>query len=85
MNTVHIDEKWFYVMKLHGRIFAALGEMLKMTSAKSERFLTKVMFLAAVAHPRQDKHRKSISTVRLDPGRLLSCKQLIEALKIGQK
>ena len=27
MNTVHIDEKWFYIMKLRSRIIAAPGEI----------------------------------------------------------
>ncbi len=57
-NRVHVGEKWFYLMKLKGRVIVVPGEEIKKTSIKSKRFITKVMFLSAVAVPRYDHHRK---------------------------
>jgi hypothetical protein len=46
-DTVHLDEKWFYMTKTLGCYYLV----------KSKRFITKVMFLIAVARPRQDYGR----------------------------
>ena len=59
MRTVHIDEKWFYIMSLKVRTIIVPGEKVEKSSAKSNRFITKVIFLAAVAHPRYDSHSRS--------------------------
>ena len=58
-NKAHVDEKWFYIMKLNGRVITVTKEVIHKTSLKSKRFLTKVMFLSAGAVPRYDYHRKS--------------------------
>lgn len=57
-NRVHVDEKWFYIMQLNGRVITVPGEEIRKTSLKSKRFLTKVMFLSAVTVPRYDYHNK---------------------------
>ncbi len=56
INTVHVDGKWFNILKLQDLTILVPEASLKEKSVKSKRFLTKVNFLAAVAHPRYDKH-----------------------------
>ncbi|CAM9819387.1 unnamed protein product [Discosporangium mesarthrocarpum] len=52
-DWVHVDEKWFYVME-DGREICLHPEedAPKPPRAQNKRFITKVMFLAAVARPR---------------------------------
>ncbi|CAM9934059.1 unnamed protein product, partial [Discosporangium mesarthrocarpum] len=52
-DWVHVDEKWFYVMK-DGRVIYLHPEedAPKPPRAQNKRFITKAMFLAAVARPR---------------------------------
>ena len=49
---VDVDEKWFYVVRLHGRRKKAPGQILPPRFCKSKRNIPKVMFLSAVARPR---------------------------------
>ncbi|KAF0707394.1 hypothetical protein AaE_013625, partial [Aphanomyces astaci] len=58
-NYVHVDEKWFFFTTVKKRFYAYSDEVLPLRSLKSKRFITKVMFLAAVARPRYDFHKKS--------------------------
>ncbi|CAN0389329.1 unnamed protein product [Discosporangium mesarthrocarpum] len=52
-DWVHLDEKWFYVMKDGRGIYLHPEEDApKLPRAKNKRLITKVMFLAAVARPR---------------------------------
>ncbi|CAM9358288.1 unnamed protein product [Discosporangium mesarthrocarpum] len=52
-DWVHVDEKWFYAMKDGRGIYLHSGEDApKPPRAQNKRFITKVMFLAAVARPR---------------------------------
>ncbi|CAN0085476.1 unnamed protein product, partial [Discosporangium mesarthrocarpum] len=52
-DWVHVDEKWFYVMKDGSGICLHPEEDAPETPrAQNNRFITKVMFLAAVARPR---------------------------------
>ncbi|CAM9119586.1 unnamed protein product [Discosporangium mesarthrocarpum] len=52
-DWVHVDEKWFYVMKDGRGIYMhPEGVAPKPPMAQNKRFITKVMFLAAVARPR---------------------------------
>ncbi|CAN0360891.1 unnamed protein product, partial [Discosporangium mesarthrocarpum] len=52
-DWVHVDEKWFYVMKDGRGIYLHSEEDApKPPRAQNKRFITKVMFLAAVARPR---------------------------------
>ena len=60
-----MDEKWFYVMQMNGRTITVTGELIEKTSLKSKRFLTKIMFLGAVAVLRHDHHRKSYFNGRI--------------------
>ncbi|KAL4560955.1 hypothetical protein LXL04_033112 [Taraxacum kok-saghyz] len=53
-NVVHIDEKWFYISKPSKRYYLVPGEDEPLRTCKSKRFITNVMFLAAVARPRFD-------------------------------
>ncbi|CAN0223712.1 unnamed protein product [Discosporangium mesarthrocarpum] len=52
-DWVHVDEKWFYLMKDERGIYLHPEEDAPKTPrAQNKRFITKVMFLAAVARPR---------------------------------
>ncbi|CAM9736686.1 unnamed protein product [Discosporangium mesarthrocarpum] len=52
-DWVHVDEKWFYEMKDGRGIYLHPEEDVpKLPRAQNKRFITKVMFLAAVARPR---------------------------------
>ncbi|CAM9320721.1 unnamed protein product [Discosporangium mesarthrocarpum] len=52
-DWVHVDEKWFYVMKEGKGIYLHPEEDApKPPRAQNKRFVTKVMLLAAVARPR---------------------------------
>ncbi|GJZ86447.1 transposase, Tc1-like protein [Tanacetum coccineum] len=53
-NVVHIDEIWFYMSKSAKRYYLVPGEDEPVRTCKSKTFITKVMFLAAVARPRFD-------------------------------
>ncbi|KAK9666092.1 hypothetical protein RND81_14G159900 [Saponaria officinalis] len=50
-NTVHIDEKWFYLSRSNQRYYVVDGEELPYRSCKSKRYITKVMFMCAVSRP----------------------------------
>ncbi|XP_021725286.1 uncharacterized protein LOC110692558 [Chenopodium quinoa] len=50
-NTIHLDEKWFYMTKGTQRYYLLPGETQPYRTCKSKRFVTKVMFLCAVARP----------------------------------
>ncbi|KAK8631061.1 hypothetical protein V6N13_079825 [Hibiscus sabdariffa] len=54
-NIVHIDEKWFYLSKASELYYLHPHEVEPFRSCKSKRFITKVMFMAAVARPRFDE------------------------------
>ncbi|CAN0046233.1 unnamed protein product, partial [Discosporangium mesarthrocarpum] len=52
-DLVYVDEKWFYVMEDGRGIYLHPEEDApKPPRAQNKRFITKVMFLAAVARPR---------------------------------
>ena len=53
-HLVHIDEKWFYVDDLDCTYYCLDGETPPKRPSSSRRFLTKVMFLCAVARPREN-------------------------------
>ncbi|KAF0714759.1 Aste57867_3712 [Aphanomyces stellatus] len=59
-NRVHIDEKWFFLTKVKNRFYVYEDEAVALRACKSKRFITKVMFLAAVARPRYDPHRRCV-------------------------
>nr|GEV71531.1 hypothetical protein [Tanacetum cinerariifolium] len=53
-DVVHIDEKWFYMSRPSKCYYLVPGENEPLRNCKSKKFMTKVMFLAAVARPRFD-------------------------------
>ncbi|ETV97216.1 hypothetical protein H310_10003, partial [Aphanomyces invadans] len=52
LNYVHINDKWFYLTKTSRTYYLVPSESDLERKCKSKRFLTKVMFLTAVARPR---------------------------------
>ena len=53
-NVIHIDEKWFDLSKKCETYYLLADEEEPHRTCKSKNFVTKVMFLAAVARPRFD-------------------------------
>lgn len=53
-HRIHVDEKWFYLKE--GKLNAILApeEDMPFRNVQSKRFITKIMFLCAVARPRFD-------------------------------
>lgn len=60
MDLIHIDEKWFYITRTNQRYYLAPDEEPPHRTCKSKRFITKVMFMAAVARPRWDTHGNAL-------------------------
>ncbi|ETW02726.1 hypothetical protein H310_05227 [Aphanomyces invadans] len=56
-GIVHLGEKWFNADKDRRKVYLTRNESLSRRACKSKRFIPKVMFLAAVAHPRVDDDR----------------------------
>ncbi|KAL6494271.1 hypothetical protein OROGR_031071 [Orobanche gracilis] len=50
-NTIHVDEKWFYLTKERGRYYLAPGEIETYRGCKSKRFIPKIMFNCAISRP----------------------------------
>mmetsp|Transcript_19480 Transcript_19480/g.28657 ORF Transcript_19480/g.28657 Transcript_19480/m.28657 type:complete len:248 (-) Transcript_19480:593-1336(-) len=57
MDVIHVDEKWFYMTQNMRRYYLVSDEEEPHRTTKSKRYSTKVMFLAAVAHPHWDTRR----------------------------
>ncbi|KAE9340632.1 hypothetical protein PR003_g10397 [Phytophthora rubi] len=57
-DTVHVDEKWFNLYKGATKYYLTAAEQLPYRSCPNKRYIGKIMFLAAVARPRYDCHRK---------------------------
>ena len=57
-NKVHIDEKWFNLSKDGKRYILVLGEDAPKRHVQHKKFISKVMFLCAVAPPRWDVTKK---------------------------
>ncbi|KAG3201002.1 hypothetical protein PC128_g4177 [Phytophthora cactorum] len=51
-DTVHVDEKLFYMTQVRRSFYLLPGEPEPEQSVRSKRYITKVMMLAAVARPR---------------------------------
>ncbi|XP_057790772.1 uncharacterized protein LOC131007878 [Salvia miltiorrhiza] len=51
LNTVHIDEKWFYITKSAQRFYLTPEEIEPHRTCKNKKFITKVMFMCAVCRP----------------------------------
>ncbi len=52
LNDVHIDEKWYYLTKTKETYYLLPDEEPPERSCKSKKYITKVMFLCAMARPR---------------------------------
>lgn len=53
-QKVHVDEKWFYLSKEKNTYYLLPDEEEPYSAVQSKNFITKVMFLGAVARPRFD-------------------------------
>ena len=51
-DCVHIDEKWFNLTEENARYYLSPDEEHPLRTTQSKRFITKVMFISAVARPR---------------------------------
>ncbi|ETV88211.1 hypothetical protein H257_01517 [Aphanomyces astaci] len=45
MNSVHVDKKWFFAIKISSKMYLAPGDEPPHRTCKSKRILTKVLFL----------------------------------------
>ena len=58
-DLIHINEKWFYLMKDGQCFIIAADEEEPYRHVQHKSFLTKIMFLCAVARPRYDTRRNA--------------------------
>ena len=58
-DLIHIDEKWFYLTKDGQRFTIAADKEEPYRHVQHKSFLTKIMFLCAVARPRYDTRRNA--------------------------
>ena len=65
MDRVHIDKKWFYITEENQSYYMLPDETPSHRQPKSKRFVTKAIFLAAVAQPRFDTQKSNCSMVKL--------------------
>jgi hypothetical protein len=59
-DTVHIDEKWFYLDKAKRKTYLAENEEIPYRQQKNKQFVEKVMFLCAVARPRKENNNPQL-------------------------
>ncbi|XP_026428378.1 uncharacterized protein LOC113324270 [Papaver somniferum] len=52
LDRIHIDEKWFYITRRAQKYYLHAEEEEPLRTCKSKNFITKIMFLTAVARPR---------------------------------
>ena len=58
-DLIHIDKKWFYLTKDGQRFIIAADEEEPYRHVQHKSFLTKIMFLCAVARPRYDTNKNA--------------------------
>ena len=58
-DLIHIDEKWFYLTKDGQRFIIAADKEEPYRHVQHKSFLTKIMFLCAVARPRYDTNKNA--------------------------
>ena len=58
-DLIHIDEKWFYLMKDGQCFIIAADEAEPYSHAQHKSFLTKIMFLGVVARPWYDTNKNT--------------------------
>ncbi|XP_074298699.1 uncharacterized protein LOC141629624 [Silene latifolia] len=83
-TIIHIDEKWFYMTNPKCRYYIGSNEALPYRSCKSKRYITKIMFLAAVSSQHTKKMEKFCLMERLVYGHLLTKNQQKEKVRIGK-
>ena len=54
-NTIHVDEKWFYLRRARRGAYLGIEEPTPQRHAPSKRFIPKVMFLSAICRPHRNK------------------------------
>jgi hypothetical protein len=54
-NTIHIDEKWFYMDKVKRKVYLTEDEAPPERTVRNKNYIEKVMFLAAVARPMREE------------------------------
>ena len=59
VDLIHINKTWFYLMKDGQRFIIAADEEEPYRHVQHKSFLTKIMFLCAVARPRYDTRRNA--------------------------
>ncbi|KAF0699580.1 Aste57867_9868 [Aphanomyces stellatus] len=84
-NYVHVDKKWFLITQVNGKFYVCEDETVALRAVKSKRFITKVMFLAAVARPRHDAHRNRHFDGKIGIWRLSNTPSLFERAKTALK
>ncbi|KAF0697112.1 Aste57867_12178 [Aphanomyces stellatus] len=65
-DTVHVDEKWFFISRVKKTVYGVPEKKVKQRSCKAKRFILKVMFLSAVARPRWDHDKDEWFMARLE-------------------
>ena len=58
-DLIHVDKKWFYLTKDGQRFIIAADEEEPYRHVQHKSFLTKIMFLCAVARPRYDTNKNA--------------------------
>ena len=58
-DLIHIDKKWFYLMKNGQRFIIAVDEEEPYRHVQHKSFLMRIMFLCAVARPRYDTNKNA--------------------------
>jgi hypothetical protein len=85
-QNIHIDEKWFYIIKVKRRYILVVDEKLPYCDAESKNFITKVMFLAVIARPTEIlKHKSGILAGNLESGQLPNVSLLNKAAKLSKR
>ncbi|XP_042065382.1 uncharacterized protein LOC121808885 [Salvia splendens] len=80
-NMVHIDEKWFYMTKTSDRYYLLPEEDVPYRSCKSKRFITKVMFMAAIIPAIKAKWPKPVQSITKEVMKTCLLNQIIPAIK----
>ncbi|ETV63812.1 hypothetical protein H257_19255 [Aphanomyces astaci] len=68
-DYVRVDEMWFHATRIRSQLYLLPGEEPPHRSTQSKRFITKVMFLSAVARSRWDNAKLECTFVEKPSGR----------------
>ncbi|XP_057795167.1 uncharacterized protein LOC131011382 [Salvia miltiorrhiza] len=84
-NTIHIDEKWFYLTKSKDRYYLMPGELDPYRACKSNRYIPKIMFSCASARPIKAKGDNNYKIPHMNKERLERIGMLPDAISISQQ